>query len=326
MKMQLSIGAIACAFGLAAAPGMVYAASEFPTKPIRLIVGFPPGGGADQTARVIADELGRQLKQSIVVENRAGAGGAIAAEAVARSDPDGYTLLLGNTGSMTINPAIYRKLRYEPLKDFAPVGLITESPLLILLNAASPYESVDQFKAAAAKSPGKVNFGSGGTGSIGHLTGASFSQKLGVQLTHVPYRGGSPAVTDLMGNQIEMVVEGTPIGTPLIQSNKLKALMITSDKRLSTLPNVRTAKEAGMDDFVIQVWYGLLAPAKTPDPIVKKLNEALIASLGKAEIQKKFVNQGAVAIPGTSEAFADKLKEETSRWKAVVEDAKIPLQ
>ncbi|MGX9936547.1 Bug family tripartite tricarboxylate transporter substrate binding protein [Advenella kashmirensis] len=326
MKLEMSIGVIACVLGFTLSPDATYAASEFPSKPIRLIVGFPPGGGADQTARVVADELGRQLKQSIIVENRAGAGGAIAAETVARSDPDGYTLLLGNTGSMTINPAIYRQLRYDPLKDFVPVGLVAESPLLILLNGTSSYKNIDQFKTAAMKAPGKVNYGSGGTGSIGHLTGALFSQNLGVELTHVPYRGGSPAVTDLMGNQIEMVVEGTPIGTPLIQSNKLKALMVTSDKRLNTLPDVPTASEAGMSDFVIQVWYGILAPAGTAAPIVRKLNEALNVSLRTPDILKKFENQGASVAPGAPQAFTTKLQDETNRWKIVVKDARVPLQ
>lgn len=313
--------AMACAAGAPA-----FAAQAFPDRPIRLVVGFPPGGGVDIAARLLASELGKHLKQNIVVENRTGAAGAIGAELVARAEPDGYTLLLGNTGSITINPALYPKLPYDSRKDFTPVGLVSQSPLLILVNPASSIKTVADFQAKAKARPNTVTFGSGGTGSIGHLTGEMFADRVGAELLHVPYRGGSPAVTDLMGGQVDMVVEGVPIAAPLLQGKRLAALFVTAGQRLPGLPDVPTAAEAGLPDFEIDAWYGVLAPAGTPADIVRRLNDAINASLQSPEIQAKFAEQGAQVVSGPPERFAELIDAELHRWKSVADGAGIRAQ
>jgi tripartite-type tricarboxylate transporter receptor subunit TctC len=315
---------VSAAIALAAAP--VQAADNYPERPIRLMVGFSPGGGVDLTARLLGTELSRILKQPVMVENRTGAGGAIAAEAVARAEPDGYTLLLGNTGSMTINPSLYKKLTYNSRTDFSPIAMVSQSPLLILVSPSSKWKTFADFQGDVQGKKSKVNFGSGGTGSIGHLTGEIMNSRLKATMLHVPYRGGMPAVTDLMSGQVDMVVEGIPLSAPFVQTGKLRALMVTADKRLDTLPNVPTAREAGLDDYAIDVWYALLGPARMPKAIVDRLNDAVNEALKTPELKKKFAEQGAVGIGGKPAQVADLLDSEIKRWSVAVKESGVEGQ
>ena len=294
-------------------------AQDYPNKPIRLIVGFPPGGGVDLTARVTAAAMEKSLGQPLVVDNRSGAGGGIGADLAAKAAPDGYTLLLGNTGSMTINPFLYPKNPYHTLQDFAPVALISSSPLLVLVKADSPVKSLADL-VALGKEPGKkITYGTGGSGSISHLTGELLMRKAGFEMVHIPYRGGSPAIADLLGGQIDVVIEGVPIATPLIQTKKLRALVVTDPKRLPSMPDVPTVVEAGYPDMVVEAWYGLLAPANTPAPVVARLNQAVNTALRDPHVRSVLEEkQGAVAIGGSPEKFRDLLKRELARWSEAV--------
>lgn len=322
-RLNLLMSSAASVLLLCAAPTGPALADTYPDRPIRMIVGFPPGGGVDIAARLLASELSKQLNQSIVVENRAGAAGAIGAETAARAQPDGYTLLMGNTGSITINPALYPSLSYNPATDFTPIGLVSKSPLLILVNGASNVDTLAEFQAKAMERPKTVTFGSGGTGSIGHLTGEMFASHAQIELLHVPYRGGSPAVADLMGGHVDMVVEGVPIAAPLLQEKRLTALLVTSGERIASLPDVPSAAEAGLPDLQIDAWYGVLAPAGTPAPIVEKLNTAINAALQSTEIKEKFASQGAEVVGGKPEQFADLISDQLNRWKTTVDQAGI---
>ncbi|VFR16963.1 Tricarboxylate transport protein TctC [plant metagenome] len=320
-----AVALLCCACAIPAAASAA-TAGDYPNRPVRLVVGFPAGGGVDLTARLLAAELGKRIGQTVVVENRTGAAGAIGAGLVASAPADGYTLLLGNTGSITINPQLYPQLSYDPVKSFTPVGMVSQSPLLILVNPNSPAKDLAGFKAQAGKASQELTFGSGGAGSIGHLTGELFARNAGVKLVHVPYRGGSPAVTDLMGGQVDMVVEGIPISAPLVQTGKLRALLVTSKERLPTIKDVPTAAQAGMKDFEIDVWYGVLAPAGTPAEIVAFLNRHINEALASRDMQARLAEQGAVAVPGTPQALSDVIGKELTRWQAVVKQADVKVQ
>lgn len=313
--------------GLAAeVSNKVEVSNNFPNRPIKVLVGFPPGGGVDLTARLMAQALSVQLGQPVVVENKAGAAGAIAAELAARATPDGYTLVLGNTGSMTINPALYSKLPYNTLKDFEAVAGVSKSPMLVMVNPNSAYKTVADFKSGALIKPGVVSFGSGGTGSIGHLIGELMAMHLGVKLLHVPYKGGTPAIADLLGSQVDMVVEGVPLSGPLIRSGKIKALFVTAGQRLDVLPDVPSAVEVGLPDLNLNVWYGFLAPAGTPTAVVKFLNDAVNAVLKDPEVIAKINEQGAVPMPGTPADFKVLLAQELARWQQAVKAGGIEVQ
>jgi tripartite-type tricarboxylate transporter receptor subunit TctC len=301
------------------------AAQDYPTKPIRIVVGFPPGGGVDIVARQIGAEMQKTLGQPIVIENRPGAGGSIGAEFVAKSAADGYTLLMGNTGSLTINPSLYPKLGYDTQRDFAPVGLISTSPLVVAVNPSLPAKSLGEFLALAKKRPGETNFGTGGNGSIAHLTVELLKARTNVDMTHVPYKGGTPAVTDVVAGQLQMVVEGVPLVAPFVQQKKLRALVVTSAKRSPALPDVPTVVEAGFPDLVSTAWYGIVAPAGTPPAIVARLNQSIGTALGNPGFRENLNRQGSEAAGGTPGQFGDFLKQELARWsKAVkVSGAKI---
>jgi tripartite-type tricarboxylate transporter receptor subunit TctC len=293
-------------------------AQAFPNKPIRLLVGFPPGGGVDIVARLIAVDMSRSLGQPITVENRTGAAGNIATDVVAKATPDGYTLLMGNTGSLSINPSLYGKLSFNVQKDLAPVGLVASSPLLILVNAAQPDQTLQALLADAKEHKGKLSYGTGGAGSISHLTFELLKIKSGADIVHVPYRGGAPAVTDLVAGQIPIVVEGVPIASPFIKAGRLRALAVTSAKRLAELPDVPTMSEAGYPDLTITAWYGLAAPAGTPAPIIARLNAAANAALKDPALRDKLAQQGSQAEGGTPEQFAALLQKELVRWAEAV--------
>lgn len=309
----------------ALAIGAPAVAQDYPAKPIRLVVGFPPGGGVDIAARLIGAEMQKTLGQPIVIENRPGAGGGIGAESVAKANADGYTLLMGNTGSLTINPSLYPKLGYDTQRDFAAVGLVSTSPLVVAVNPSLPANSLSELLALAKKRPGETSFGTGGNGSIAHLTVELLKAQTGADLSHVPYKGGTPAVTDVVAGQLQMVVEGVPLVAPFVQQKKLRALVVTSAKRSPALPDVPTVIESGFPDLVITAWYGIVAPAGTSPAIVARLNQSIAVALGSPGLREKLNQQGSEAAGGTPGQFSDFLRQELARWaKAVkVSGAKI---
>ncbi|MDB5773582.1 MAG: hypothetical protein JWM42_3956 [Burkholderia sp.] len=294
------------------------AAQEYPAKPIRLVVGFPPGGGVDIAARLIAAEMQKTLGHTVMIENRSGAHGGIGAELVAKSAPDGYTLLMGNTGSLAINPALYPKLSYDAKRDFAAVALVSTTPLVVLVNPSLPVKSLNDFVALAKSRPGEVAFGSSGSGGISHLTIELLKLQTGINMLHVPYRGSAPAVADLVGGQLQMLVEGMPLATQFVQANKLRALAITSAQRSPIFPDVPTVTETGLPDFRVTAWYGIVAPAGTPATIIAALNRSINTALKDPGFVKKLAQQGSDAAGGTPAQFSEFLDQELTRWAAAV--------
>lgn len=293
-------------------------AQTYPSNSIRMLVGFPAGGGADLSARLIASGMSKLLGQTIIVENRPGAGGSIAAIAVSKAQPDGYTILLGNTGSLTINPFMTPGQSVQPLRDLEPVALVSTSPLAIVAKNSLPANNLNEFVALAKGAPDKYSFGTGGSGSISHLTIELLKLQTGIKLLHVPYKGGSPAVQDLMANQVDTVIDGVPLTAPLITDGRIKALAVTSKERSSVLPNVPTALESGFPDLVVTVWYGIVVPKGTPAHIIKTLNQAVNTALKDPEMQKKFEQQGSLVTGGSPADFEKLLKNELTRWEQAV--------
>lgn len=294
------------------------AAQTYPSKAIRLVVGFPPGGGVDIVARLIGAELQKTLGQAVIIDNRAGAGGSVAADMVAKSPGDGYTLLMGNTGSLTINPSLYAKVGYNTLHDFAPVALVSTSPLVMVISPSVPATSLADVLALAKKRPDAISFGTGGNGSIAHLTVELLKARTGVAMTHMPYKGGSPAIVDLMSDQLQVVVEGVPLVAPFVNQKKLKAVVITSSTRSPALPDVPTVIEAGFPDLVITAWYGIVAPASTPPEIVAQLNKAINTAVAQQAFRARLTAQGGDPAGGTPAQFSDLLKKEMTRWAMAV--------
>lgn len=319
MKLKYLANKIRLAIALALMTGSATSmAQTYPTGPIRMIVGFPAGGGADLSARLIASGMSKLLGQTIVVENRPGAGGNIAAVAVSKAQPDGYTLLLGNTGSLAINPFMTPGQSLQPLRDLETVALVSTSPLAIVAKNSLPAKNLNELVALAKAAPDKYSFGTGGSGSISHLTIELLKLQTGIKLLHVPYKGGSPAVQDLMANQVDLVIDGVPLTAPLITDGRIKGLAVTSKERSSVLPNVPTALESGFRDLVVTVWYGIVAPKGTPSHIVNTLNQAVNTALKDPEMEKKFAQQGSVVAGGSPADFEKYLKNELTRWEQAV--------
>ncbi len=303
---------------IASAPA---AAQTFPGKPIKLIIGFPAGGPLDAHARLLTDKLGTLLGQPVIVDYKAGAGGGVGAEFVARSEPDGYTLLMANTGTMVINPAIYSKLSYQTLKDFAPVARTAQQPLALVVNPAVPARNVAELVALAKAGPGQLNYGSAGNGGISHLVPEMFKQATGTFIVHIPYRGSAPAFTDLMGGPVQLMAESIPQAASYVKSGKLRALAVTSRARNPALPDVPTMIEAGIKDFEVVGFYGVLAPTGTPRPVLDKLSAAFKAALDAPEIRSRMVQQGADPAFLGSDDFGRFLAAEMPRWAKAVKDS-----
>ena len=270
-------GLLLAAATLCAVPAL--AQTAFPSKPIKIIVGFPAGGPLDAHARLLADRLGQLLGQPIIVDYKAGAGGTVGADFVAKSDPDGYTLLMANTGTMTINPAIYPKNPYQTLRDFAPLARTAMQPLAIVVNPQVPANTLQELVALAKKNPGKLNYGSAGNGGISHLVPEMFKAATGTFIVHIPYKGSAPAFTDLLAGQVQMMAESIPQASQYVKQGKLRALAVTSRERSNALPDVPTLIEAGVKGFDVVGFYGVLAPAATPKPVMDKLAAAFKATL-----------------------------------------------
>ncbi|MDP1680533.1 MAG: tripartite tricarboxylate transporter substrate binding protein [Burkholderiales bacterium] len=278
--------------GLALLNAPAGAEAVYPNRPVTLVVGWPAGGPADNVARLIATHMTSALGQPIVIDNRIGAGGNIGSDLVAKAKPDGYTIMLATVASHGLNSELYSKLNYKPIEDFAPIGLINTSPGTLLVPKDSPYKSVRDVIDAAKATPGKLNYGSGGVGSTQHLAGATFRKLAGVDIAHIPFKGTAPAITDLMGGRLDLVI--TTGAVTFIHSGKLRALAVASRHRIPALPDVPTFDEAGVKGFYTDSWYGLVAPAQTPRPVLETLNSALAKALQNPEVQKQFTDQGAI--------------------------------
>jgi len=302
------------------------ALAQYPAKPIRLIVPYPAGGATDFFARLVFPKVGDALGQPVVVENRPGAGTAIGASEVARSAPDGYTLLLGDAGTYAFNPTLYKKLTYDPAKDFAPISLTGRFALIL---AVSPTvlkaNSVKEFADAAKGQPGKIDYGAPGPGSPIHLAMELFKQRAGVTMTAIPYKGGADALSDLIGGRIGALFPDIATGLPQIRAGKIKALAVASEKRIAALPDLPTVSESGYPGFEAWAWQGFVAPAGTPHAVVMKLNGAFVRVMGDAAIKQRLSESGFEVQTSTPEQFAAYMKSEIAKWAKVIRDSNISL-
>ncbi len=306
---------------LAIASGNSFAQADYPNKPIRLIVPFPAGGGTDVYARLIANKLTERLKWVVVVDNKPGAGGNIGVDAAAKSPPDGYTIVIGQTSNLAINPTLYPKLPYDPQKDFAPIVLVADSAMALVVPAQSPYKTVKDFVSAAKQKPGDITFGYSGNGTVAHLTGVVFQSTSGTKLQHVPYKGASQALTDLMGGSIESYMSSATTLVGHVKGGKLRALAVTGKKRLESMPDVPTIEESGYPGFDAVSWFGLLAPAGTPAAIVERINTEVNNILALPDVKEKIASEGGGPIGGTSQEFARVLAAELPRWAKLVKES-----
>ena len=301
------------------------AGAPYPERPIRMIVPFAPGGGSDISARTMSEELGQALGTTIVIDNRPGAGSVLGTDLATQATPDGYTTLLGNI-SMAFNAALYKKLPYNALRDLTPVSLATEQPNIIVIHPSLPANNLQEFVALAKAQPGKLTYGSAGLGSGTHLAMEMLMMSQKIKLIHVPYKGTGPAVAALLGNETNAFMSTFASALPHVKANRLRALAVTTKTRAATLPDIPTVEQSGVPGFEYATWYGVLAPAGTPKPIVNKLNQAIVSVLSKPEMKDRYAKQGVTAIPTTSEEFSRLFKSETEKWAKVVHEAKIPKQ
>jgi tripartite-type tricarboxylate transporter receptor subunit TctC len=293
-------------------------APAYPTKPIRIVVPFPPGGATDILAREVAQKLNEAWGQQVIVDNRPGAGGNIGSELVAKAAPDGYTLEMGTVGTHAINASLYAKMPYDNVKDFVPIILVAGVPNVLEVNPSLPVNSVAELIAYAKANPGKLNFASSGNGTSIHLSGELFKAMAGVEMTHVPYKGSAPALQDLIAGQVQLMFDNLPPSLPQIKAGKLRALAVTSSVRAPALPDVPTVAEAGLPGFEASSWFGLLAPAGTSPAIVAKINAEVAKWLATPEAKENLAKQGANAAGGTPEDFAKHIAAETAKWAKVV--------
>ena len=302
------------------------ALADYPEKSIRLVVPFATGGTSEIVARSVASSLSTSLGQSVYVDNKPGGAGNIAMEEVKRANPDGYTLMLGHVGTLAVNPALFgKKLPYDPNKDFAPVTLVAKVPNVIAVSEKSPYKTLADLVADAKKNPGKINYGSAGNGSAGHLAMEYFSSEAGIDLVHVPYKGSGPMLTDLIGGQIQATFNGLPSLMGQIKGGTLRPLAVGSADRSKVLPNVPTLSESGYKGFETSQWYGIIVPAGTPQPVIDRLQKEIARGLKSKEDSKRMLEDGAVLVGDTPAQFATFIKSEQIRWAKVVEKAKITV-
>ncbi|WP_287879809.1 tripartite tricarboxylate transporter substrate binding protein [Acidovorax sp.] len=312
------------AAGTAALPGAALA-QTYPTKPISIVVPFSAGGTTDILARLVGQYLSTELGQPVVVENKAGAGGNIGGQYAAKAAADGYTLFMGTVGTHAINASLYKKMPFDPIKDFAPLTRVANVPNLLVVNPKQPFKTVPEMIAYAKANPGKINFGSPGNGASPHLSGELFKSLAKVDLTHIPYKGSAPAVTDLLGNQIAIMFDNMPSVIPHVRSGKLRAIAITTSKRSAELPDVPTIAEAGVPGYEAMSWFGMFAPAATPKPVLDKLTGALAKVLANPEVKKKIADQGGEPVNETPAQFATFIKSESAKWGKVVKESGASL-
>ena len=297
------------------------AQAQYPARPIHIVVPSAPGDGSDLTSRLISDKLSAALGQPVVVDNRLGAGGVVGTEFAARQPADGYTLIMGNAGSHAINASLYSKLSHDPAKDFVAVALVGIAPNMMVVNPSLPVQSVAEFIAYAKAHPGQVDFASGGNGSSAHLSAELFKSMTGISMNHVPYKGATPALTDVIGGQVQLMIGNMPPMLPHVKAGKLRALAVTTSRRYPGLADVPTVAESGLAGYETLAWFGLFAPAGTPKAIVARLNREVNAIVAQADIRERLLGFGMEPVPGTPEDFAARQAADIAKWKKVVADS-----
>ncbi|MBL8339911.1 MAG: tripartite tricarboxylate transporter substrate binding protein [Rubrivivax sp.] len=326
--------ALLAAFGAALAalagvlPLAAHAQATYPDKPVRFLVPYPPGGGTDVIARIVQERFAATLGQPIVIENKGGAGGSVGTEVVAKAAPDGYTVLF-TLSSHTINPAIYPRLPFDTVKDFEPVGSVASLPQILVAHPSVPVGNVAELVALAKSKPGSLAYASVGNGSPGHLAGELFKLRTGTEMTHIPYKGGGPAVTDVIGGQVPLLWVSIPAAAQHVKSGKLKALAVSTLKRSAAFPDVPTVSEAGgpaLVGFEVDSWYAMFVPAKTPKAVIDRLNKALNAVLADTGVRDKLLAQGSEGVGGTPEALGKTVADELPKWARLAKDANIKLE
>lgn len=307
---------------LSSLASLASAADEhYPSRPIRLVVPFPAGGGTDIISRVVSNKLTETQKWVIVVDNRPGAGGNIGVELAAKAPPDGYTIVMGQTSNLAVNPTLYAKMPYDAIKDLAPIAAVADAPLVLVVAAGSPFKTLADVVAAAKARPGMVTLATPGNGTVAHLTGELFQKAAGIKLQHVPYKGSSQAITDLLGGSIQLLMASVPTANGQIKGGNMRALAVTSEKRSGDLPTVPTINESGYKGFDARTWFGLLAPAGTPAAVVAKLNAEVNKILKMPEVREKIRAEGGDILGGTPAEFASMIKTEHVRWGKVVKES-----
>lgn len=320
MRTSHSVLLLALLAGLFTINGL---AQEYPTKPVRLIIPFAPGGSNDILGRLIGAKLSETLGQQVVIDNRPGAGGSIGVELAARSAPDGYTLVIGHIGTLAVNPTLYRRLPYNPLKDFQPISMLAKVANIMVVHPSVPAKSVKELIALAKAKPGSLVYGSGGNGGAGHLATEYFKLMAKIDMVHVPYKGTGPAVVDLMAGQTHLVFAGIPGIIAQVRAGRLRALGVSTSKRLAIFPDVPTIAEAGVPGYEATQWYGVLAPAGTPKAVVARLNKEIVSALQTTQMQERLAADGSEPLASTPEEFLDFIKEEIARWAPVIKAAGI---
>ena len=324
MRKAIRILVTAAVVALGLTPAL--AQETYPNKRITFVVPFAPGGSTDIIARLIGDELSKRLGQPVVVENRAGAGGNLGADLVAKAEPDGYTMLMGTTGVLSINESLYPEMSYKPAEDFQPVVHVASLTNVLAVTPGLPVKTVEELIAHAKKNPGQLTFASSGIGSATHLVGELFKAQTGTDILHIPYRGSGQAMTDLLSGKVSMIFDQIASSVSNINAGKLKALGVTSKTRSEALPNVAPIADTGVPGFEALSWSGVVVPARTPAPIVNRLNSEINAILNTPEMKKRFADLGADAVGGSPEAFANHVKSERQKWAKLVKDANIRVQ
>ena len=310
---------------LALAPAATALAQAYPAKTIRMILPFPPGGPTDITGRAIAQKLSEQMGQQVVADNRPGAGGNLGLELGAKAPPDGYSITLIGP-PIAISPSLYAKLNYDAIRDFAPVSLVAAIQNIMVVHNSVPAKTLKEFIQLARRHPGKLNFSSSGAGSTNHLASELLKSMHKLDMVHVPYKGGVAQLVALMSGDVDMGIMAVPPAIPHVQANKVRALAVLTERRVAALPNVPTSKEAGVDDFVVPIWYGILAPAGTPREIVNRLNSEIHKALASADLKQRLANSGVEPLVSTPEHFADFIKSEMVRYAKVIKDAGIKIE
>jgi tripartite-type tricarboxylate transporter receptor subunit TctC len=297
--------------------------AQYPDKPVRIIVGYPPGGGTDLAARLIQNPLSARWNQPIVIDNRPGANAVIAAEAVAKAKPDGYTLLMAYATEVSLNPVTMKKLSYDPLRDFAPIVQVASAPLVLAVNPAVPAKDIRELIALAKAKPGALTYSSSGSGSVHHFAGELFKLQTGTDLLHIPYKGSGPATADAVSGQVQVTYASVASVLRFVQAGRLRALAVTSKKRTVQMPEVPSMVEAGLTDFELTSWYGLLAPAGTPPAVIQKIHDDVVAAMATAEVQKSFATQGLDMAGGTPQAFGDFIRAEAAKFARIAKAGNI---
>jgi len=315
--------AIAAAAGL---PAALARAEDYPSHPIRMIVPYAPGGGADVIGRIVAKALGETIGQAVIVENRGGGGAIIGTEVVQKATPDGYTLLVGQSGPISINPAVYKSLPYDPVKDFAPITMTTAYPYILVINAALPAKTLAEFVALAKAKPGEFNYGTTGVGAANHLVSELFCARAGLKMTHIPYRGTALAVSDLLADRVTMVFADAVTALPHIKAGTLRALAVSSKDRTAIAPDVPTIAESGYPEFDAIGWHGILAPAKTPPAIVKRLNQEIVKAVNDPATKALLEAQAMQIVGNTPDEFAAFIKQDIALWQQVATQANVEVK